>query len=84
MNSSSLPNVVVYGKESCPFCQKTKEKFKSSGLLYHDCTTNTDHLKYLQDKLNYEYVPMVFFKTDNDRNRYIFKGGWSDVKDLDV
>lgn len=79
MKKKEYPKILIYGKDTCGFCTLAKEKFKNSNMMYFRYEDKQQNIDHLQEHLNYPYFPMIFFKTKDD-NRYIFKGGWSDVQ----
>lgn len=73
--------IVVYGKETCPYCTKTKELLDSKNLSYKYIDVLKDityaELVALKTRLNKNTVPMIII---NDE----MIGGYNELVKLDL
>lgn len=74
-------NIVIYGKESCPYCNKAKQLLDDKNLSYtyidviKEMTFND--LQSLKRKMNMNTVPMIVI---NDK----LIGGYRELSNLDL
>ncbi|KAM3129342.1 hypothetical protein pb186bvf_018558 [Paramecium bursaria] len=78
---ASTEKVVIYGRDSCPYCVRVKKVFDGKKVTYdyRNTDANPEFEKQraeLETKLNYDTVPMVFIGGK-------FIGGCSDTQELD-
>lgn len=66
--------VVIYSKQSCPFCVRAKQFFTEQGVPYDeiDLTEDSKALEELKNKTGLRTVPQIFI---NDN----LVGGYSDL-----
>jgi glutaredoxin 3 len=59
-----MNNIVVYGRDTCPFCMKVKEYLEKLALKWEWVDTETEHGKKrraeLKKKYDWSTVPLVF------------------------
>ncbi len=73
-----MPNVVVYTKSYCPYCEAVKRLLKSKGVQFKeaDVTNDAEKLEELVRTTGHQTVPQVFI---NEK----FIGGFDELKALD-
>lgn len=73
-----MPNVIVYAKSYCPYCEAAKRLLKSKNVPFEviDVTNDMEKLSQLIQKTNHQTVPQVFI---GDK----FIGGFDELEALD-
>lgn len=66
--------MIVYGRDSCPFCKKAEEAAKQAGhrVVYWDITYRPDIAGWLMDRYQATTVPQIL-----DGGKYV--GGYEDL-----
>lgn len=72
-----MVNVIIYTKQTCPFCVAAKNLLDDKGIKYEtrDIEKNPQYKKDL-DERNRKTVPQIVVDT-------IWLGGYTDIQDLD-
>jgi glutaredoxin len=78
-------NIIIYGRNTCPYCQKTIKYFQNLDTNINDKVIfieleNDDKSIFPKNKFSKEFthntVPMVYYKK--------FLGGYDDIKDKPI
>ncbi len=71
--------VVIYTKESCPYCIRAKQLLQSKGVSYeeHNLENNPTELEALKARTKWRTVPQIFI---NDK----MIGGFSELLALET
>lgn len=57
---------VIYGTNTCPFCDKAKELLKQKGFEYDyiDIRTNDEGYDFIVNNLKLKTVPQIFYNDE--------------------
>lgn len=69
-----MPDIIIYSKEHCPFCDKAKQLLDHKGASYEEVRVdlNSDELQTMMDRSGRRTVPQIFIG-----DRHI--GGFDDM-----
>ncbi len=70
-----MPNIKIYSKDYCPYCDKAKNTFKAEGWEYEeiDVTNRPELYMELKEKTGHMTVPQIFVDDE-------FIGGSDDLE----
>jgi glutaredoxin 3 len=74
-----MANVVIYTKESCPFCVRAKALLSQKGVSFteHNLEDKPDELQALKNRTGLKTVPQIFINKE-------LVGGFSDLAQLEA